>query len=75
MLRQYGGRVLLFNMNSQATKDALQTARETNNGYILVSEDIPLDTLEAVFDLDNDTRDFPYNTGDYSTSVDWRTWH
>ena len=60
MLRQYGGRVLLFNMNSQATKDALRTARETNNGYILVSEDIPLDTLEAVFDLDNDNWDFPY---------------
>ena len=60
MLRQYGGRVLLFNMSSQATKDALQTARETNNGYILVPEDIPLDTLEAVFDLDNDTWDFPY---------------
>ena len=60
MLRQYGGRVLLFNTNSQATKDALQTARETNNGYILVSEDIHLDTLEAVFDLDNDHWDFPY---------------
>ena len=60
MLRQYGGRVLLFNMNSQRTKGALETARETNNGYILVSEDIPLDTLEAVFDLDNDTWDFAY---------------
>ena len=61
MLRDYGGRVLLFNTNYQKTRDALETARETNNGYILVSNDIHLGTLEAVFDLDNNnTWDFPY---------------
>ena len=60
MLRQYGGRVLLFNMNYQRTRDAMETARETNNGYILVSNDIHLGALEAVFDLDNDTWEFPY---------------
>ena len=54
MLRQYGGRVLL------ETREALRTARETNNGYILVSQDIHLDRLEAVFDLDNDNWEFPY---------------
>ncbi len=68
MLRQYGGRILpfntnrilLFNTNTPATREALRTARETNNGYILVSEDIHLDRLEAVFDLDNDNWEFPY---------------
>ena len=60
MLRQYGGRVLLFNTNYERTRDALKTARETPNGYILVSEDIHLGALEACFNLDNDGWDFPY---------------
>ena len=60
MLRQYGGRVLLFNTNYERTRDALKTARETPNGYILVSEDIHLSALEACFNLDNDMWDFPY---------------
>ena len=37
MLRQYGERILLFNMNDPATKEAFSTARESDNGYILVS--------------------------------------
>ena len=60
MLRQYGGRVLLFNTNYQRTRDALKTARETPNGYILVSEDIHLSALEACYNLDSDGWDFPY---------------
>ena len=60
ILREYGGRILLFNTNSPTTREALQTARETDNGYILVSENIHLDCLEAVFDLDNDNWDFAY---------------
>ena len=60
MLRQYGGRVLLFNTNYQRTRDALATARETPNGYILVSNDIHLGALEACFNLDSNTWDFPY---------------
>ena len=60
MLRQYGGRVLLFNTNYERTREALRTARETPNGYILVSENIHLGALEACFNLDANTWDFPY---------------
>ena len=60
MLRNYGGRVLLFNTNYERTREALRTARETPNGYILVSENIHLGALEACFNLDADTWDFPY---------------
>ena len=55
MLRQYGGRVLMYNMNVQRTVEAFRSARETPNGYILVSENIPLQAIEAVFDLDSNT--------------------
>ena len=60
MLRNYGGRVLLFNTNYERTREALRTARETPNGYILVSENIHLGALEACFNLDANTWDFPY---------------
>ena len=60
MLRKYGGRVLLFNMRNEGTRKALRTACETNNGYILVSENIHLNRLEAVYDLDRDDWAFPY---------------
>jgi len=42
MLRQYGDRILLFNMNDPATREAFSTARETDNGYILVSRPVSL---------------------------------
>ena len=60
MLRQYGGRVLLFNTNSPRTREALSSARETPNDYILVSQDVHLNVLEACFNLDRDMWDFPY---------------
>ena len=60
MLRNYGGRVLLFNTNYERTQEALRTARETPNGYILVSENIHLGALEACYNLDSDGWDFPY---------------
>ena len=53
--------IFLFNMNNPATRDALRTARETNNGYILVSENIHLDRLEAVFNLDKDEWEFCFH--------------
>lgn len=40
MLRQYGGRILMFNMHRAETGEALSTARETDNGYIQVSQHI-----------------------------------
>ena len=52
MLRDYGNKVLIFNLNNEQTCEALSTAKETPNGYILVSEHIHLDRLEAVYDLD-----------------------
>ena len=61
MLRQYGEKVLLFNMHNEETKDAFRTARESENGYILVSENINLARLEAVFDLDTDNWTFCYD--------------
>ena len=61
MLRQYGERILLFNMNDVSTKEAFSTARETENGYILVSRDINLEHLEAVYDLEKGNWEFPYN--------------
>lgn len=55
MLRQYRGRILMFNMNKANTQEALATARETDNGYICVSQDISLEHLEAVYNLDRNT--------------------
>ena len=51
MLRNYGEKVLIFNLHNEETRKALQSARETENGYVCVSENISLDRLEAVFDL------------------------
>ena len=59
MLRQYGERILIFNMNHPATKEAFSTARETNNGYILVSQPVRIELLEGVFDLEAGTWEFP----------------
>lgn len=59
MLRDYGDRVLMFNMNREETREAFKTARETPNGYILVSEHISLEHLECVYALEN-SWDFPY---------------
>ena len=53
MLRQYGERILIFNMNDPATKEAFSTARETVNGYVLVSQPVSVDLLEGVFDLES----------------------
>ena len=35
MLRQYGERILIFNMNDPATKEAFSTARETEQWVCL----------------------------------------
>ena len=61
MLRQYGERVLLFNLNREETRNAIRTARETPNGYIQVCERIDLEHLEAVYALENNSWVFPYN--------------
>lgn len=53
--------MLLFNMNRDGTRDAFRTARETPNRYIQVSEDIPLENLEAVYALDINKWAFPYD--------------
>ena len=60
MLRQYGERVILLNMNCPETREALRTAKETPNGYILVSEDIPMERFEAVYALEKGTWEFPF---------------
>ena len=62
MLRQYGDRVILFNLNCPETREALRTAKETPNGYILVSEDISIDHFEAVYALEKGTWEFPFVT-------------
>lgn len=67
MLRPYGGRVLMFNMNKASAQAALASARETDNGYILVSKHISLEHLEAVYDLDKNTWDVAY-----TPITDWR---
>ena len=61
MLRDYRGRILLFNMYNEDTRRAFETARETPNGYIQVSQDINLDRLEAVFNLDRKNKEFAYD--------------
>ena len=61
MLRQYGDRVLLFNMHCPETRKALKTAKETPNGYILVNEDISIDHIEAVYALEKTNWEFPFN--------------
>ena len=48
-------------MNDPATTEALSTARETDNGYILVSQPVRIELLEGVFDLEAGTWEFPYN--------------
>lgn len=58
MLRQYGDRIILFNMNCPETRDALRSAKETPNGYILVNEDISVDHFEAVYALEKQTGSF-----------------
>ena len=52
MLRNYGERILIFNMHDPATREAFSTARENTNGYVLVSEPVSIDLVEGVFDLD-----------------------
>ena len=47
-------------MNDPATKEAFSTARETANGYVLVSQPVSVDLLEGVFDLEAGTWEFPY---------------
>ena len=43
MLRNYGERILIFNMHDPATREAFSTARENTNGYVLVSEPVGID--------------------------------
>ena len=50
--RQYGSRILLFNMNNAATKEAFKSARETRSGYVCLNENVPLSVLEGVYNLD-----------------------
>ena len=61
MLRNYGERILIFNMHDPATREAFSTARENTNGYVLVSEPLGINLLEAVFDLENCTWENFYN--------------
>ena len=60
MLRQYGDRVILFNMHRPETREAFRSARETPNGYILVNEDISTDHIEAVYALEKTGWEFPW---------------
>ena len=61
MLRQYGERIILYNMHNEKTRKAFRTARETPNGYILVNEDIQLPQIEAVYALEKNNWEFPYS--------------
>ena len=61
MLRNYGERILIFNMHDPATREAFSTARENVNGYVLVSEPVSIDLIEGVFDLDKGTWENFYN--------------
>ena len=61
MLRNYGERILIFNMHDPATREAFSTARENTNGYVLVSEPVGIDLIEGVFDLDKCTWENFYN--------------
>lgn len=61
MLRDYGDRILMFNMNREETWEAFRTACETDNGYILVSEHIALEHLECVYALEKNSWEMPYN--------------
>ena len=51
--RHSGSKFLLLNTNVAETRQALKTARETENSYVLLSADICIDHFEAVCDLDN----------------------
>ena len=61
MLRNYGERILIFNMHDPAVREAFSTARENTNGYVLVSEPVSIDLVEGVFDLDKGTWENFYN--------------
>ena len=61
MLRQYGERVILFNLHQEKTRKALSTARETPNGYILLNEDVPIECFEAVYALEKTQWEFPFS--------------
>ena len=61
MLRNYGERILIFNMHDPSTREAFSTARENVNGYVLVSEPVSVDMIEGVFDLDKGTWENFYN--------------
>ena len=61
MLRNYGERILIFNMHDPSTREAFSTARENTNGYVLVSEPVSIDMIEGVFDLDKGTWENFYN--------------
>eukprot|EP00434_Breviolum_minutum_P035859 symbB.v1.2.031757.t1/scaffold3722.1/size85039/1 len=60
MLRQYGERILIFNMHDPSAREAFSTARENSNGYVLVSEPVSTDFIEGVFDLTTGTWEFPW---------------
>ena len=61
MLRQYGERVILFNLHQEKTRKALSTARETPNGYILLNEDVPIERFEAVYALEKTQWECPFS--------------
>ena len=61
MLRQYGERVILLNLHQEETRNALRTARETPNGYILLNEDVPIERFEAVYALEKTQWEFPFS--------------
>ena len=61
MLRNYGERILIFNMHDPNVREAFATARENVNGYVLVSEPVSIDMIEGVFDLEKGTWENFYN--------------
>ena len=66
MLRQYGERVILLNLHQEETRKALRSARETPNGYILLNEDVPNGTLEAVYALEKTQWELGFYTNNCS---------
>ena len=76
MLRQYGERILIFNMHDPATREAFASARETVNGYILVSKPVSVDVIEGVFNLEAGTWEFPWGPKcrpDLQNNTEWTT--
>ena len=47
MLRNYGERILIFNMPNPATREVFSTVRENTNGYVLVSEPVSIDLIRS----------------------------